>query len=238
MMTRKQRWERDTAIEKMAAEFLDRYFYPIFKDKAPVTRYTDTYHQYGGVDVSISSINFDEKCKYQKLLNKVLATPSFECSLNNKANEIQDGWLLNDKLSTDYYAIISLSCTVDDDRQLSSSNQISAADVLWVKKQDVLDYIQSFEGHYGKITISQLKKDIQQLRFDGDNNVTDIFGYHVVDSKGRARFKYPHKKYWLTYSTTLEEKPINLVMHRDEIEKFPHTRHFIVTKEKVNKINN
>ena len=80
-----------------------------------------------------------------------------------------------------------------------------------------------------------MKKDIQQLRFDGDNNVTDIFGYHAVDSKGRARFKYPHKKYWLTYSTTLEEKPINLVMHRDEIEKFPHTRHFIVTKEEVRK---
>lgn len=102
-----------------------------------------------------------------------------------------------------------------------------------MKKQDVLDYIQSFEGHYGKITISQLKKDIQQLRFDGDNNTTDIFGYHAVDSKGRARFKYPHKKYWLTYSTKLEEKPINLVMLRDDLEKLPHTRHFIVTKEKV-----
>ena len=121
-MTRNQRWQRDSAVECMTAEFLDRYFYPIFKDKALVTRYADTYHQVGGIDVSISSVNFDEKCKYQGLLNKVLATPSFECSFNNKANQIQDGWLLNESLSTDYYAIISLSCTVDDDRQLSSSS--------------------------------------------------------------------------------------------------------------------
>lgn len=232
-MTRTEQWNRDTAIEQMAAEFLDKNFYPIFKDKAVVTRYTDLYHQVGGIDVSINKTNFDEKCKYQGLINKVLATPSFECSMNNKANQIQYGWFLNTDLSTDYYAIISLSCTVDDDRLLSSSSQISAADVLWVKKQDVIDFITSFDGYYGKITIDQLKKDIQQLRFDGDNNVTDIFGKHTVDSKGRARFKYPHKKYWLTYSTKKKEKPINLVMLRDDLEKLPHTRHFIVTKEKV-----
>ena len=142
---------------------------------------------------------------------------------------------MNDNLSTDFYAIISLSCTVDDDRQLSSSNQISAADVLWVYKKDVIDYVTSFEGHDGEITLEQLKRDAQQLRFNGDNNVTDAFGNRAVDSKGRARFKYPHKKYWLTYSTTKEEKPINLVLLRDDLEKLPHTRHFIVTKEEVRK---
>lgn len=122
MNERKQQWNRDTAIEQMAADFLDKHFYPIFGDKAKVTRYTDKYHQVGGIDVSINNTNFDEKCKYQGLLNKVLATPSFECSLKNKANQIQDGWFLNSNLSTDYYAIISLSCTVDDDRLLSSAS--------------------------------------------------------------------------------------------------------------------
>ena len=106
----------------MAAEFLDKNFYPMFKDKAKVVRHTDTYHQFGGVDVSINNTNFDEKCKYQGLLNKVLATPGFECSMKNKANNIQDGWFLNSGLSTDYYAFISLSCNVDDDRRLSSSS--------------------------------------------------------------------------------------------------------------------
>ena len=231
--TRQQKWNRDTEIEQMAAQFLDKYFYPRINPKHPITRYTDKWHQIGGIDVSINNINFDEKCKYQGLLNKVLATPGFECSMLNKAYQVQDGWFLNDNLSTDFYAIISLSCTVDDDRQLSSSSQISAADVLWVYKKDVIDYVTSFEGHDGKITLEQLKRDAQQLRFTGDNNTTDAFGNRAVDSKGRARFKYPHKKYWLTYSTKKEEKPINLVLLRDDLEKLPHTRHFIVTKEKV-----
>lgn len=165
----------------------------------------------------------------------MLVTPGFECSMLNKANEIQDGWFLNDNLSTDFYAIISLSCTVDDDRQLSSSSQISAVDVLWVYKKDVIDYVTSFEGHDGKITLEQLKRDAQQLRYNGDNNVTDVFGNKAVDSKGRARLKYPHQKYWLTYSTTKEEKPINLVLLRDDLEKLPHSRHFIATKEEVRK---
>ena len=231
--TRQQKWNRDTEIEQMAAQFLDKYFYPRINPKHAITRYTDKWHQVGGIDVSINNINFDEKCKYQGLLNKVLATPGFECSMLNKAYQIQDGWFLNDNLSTDFYAIISLSCTVDDDRQLSSSSQISAAEVLWVYKKDVIDYVTSFEGHDGKITLEQLKRDAQQLRFTGDNNITDAFGNRAVDSKGRARFKYPHKKYWLTYSTKKEEKPINLVLLRDDLEKLPHTRHFIVTKEKV-----
>ena len=231
--TRQQKWNRDTEIEQMAAQFLDKYFYPRINPKHPITRYTDKWHQIGGIDVSINNINFDEKCKYQGLLNKVLATPGFECSMLNKAYQVQDGWFLNDNLSTDFYAIISLSCTVDDDRQLSSSSQISAADVLWVYKKDVIDYVTSFEGHDGKITLEQLKRDAQQLRFTGDNNITDAFGNRAVDSRGRARFKYPHKKYWLTYSTKKEEKPINLVLLRDDLEKLPHTRHFIVTKEKV-----
>lgn len=236
-MTRDQRWKRDSEIERMTAEFLDKYFYTdqMFS-KATIKRYSDKYHQYGGVDLSINDTNFDEKCKYQGLLNKVCVTPGFECQLNNKANQIQDGWLLNSDLSTDFYALISLSCNVDDDKQLSSSSQISACDVLWIKKSDMLDFIQSFSDLDGRITIKKLKKDINTLRFEGDNDVPDVFGKSQIDSRGRARFHYSHRKYWLTYSTKLEEKPINLVVHRDEIEKFPHTRHFIVTKQKVVKV--
>ena len=237
-MTRKDRWNRDTAVEKMAADFLDKHFYSIFTNKASVTRYSDTYHQFGGIDVSINMTNFDEKCKYAGCLNQVLEYVGIEVSILNKANTIQDGWFLNDALSTDYYAFIGLSATVDDDRQLSSADQISAADVLWVKKQDLLEYVQSFDGHYGRITLQQLKKDINQLRCDGDCNATDIFGSHTLDDKGKARWHYPHRKYWLTYSTNLDERPINIVIPRKTLESLPHSKHFIVTKEKVNKINN
>ena len=107
--------------------------------------------------------------------------------------------------------------------------------MLWLYKRDVIDYVTSFEGRDGKITIEQLKRDAETVRFNGDNHVTDAFGNRAVDSKGRARFKYPHRRYWLTYSTKLDERPVNLVMHREDLEKLPHSRHFIVTKEEVRK---
>ena len=119
---RQNKWNRDTEIEQMAAQFLDKYFYPRINPKHTITRYTDKYHQVGGIDVSIGNINFDEKCKCYGCLNDVLATPGFECTMKNKADQIQDGWFLNENLSTDFYALVSLSCTVNDTKQLSSSS--------------------------------------------------------------------------------------------------------------------
>lgn len=105
-----------------------------------------------------------------------------------------------------------------------------------MNKQDVIDYVESFEGNYGKITMKQLSADAHQLRLDGDVNMQDVFGHHIVDGKGRARHHYPHRKYWLTYSLRRAEKPVNLVVLRSELEQLPHTRHFIVTKTEVKQI--
>ena len=58
-------------------------------------------------------------------------------------------------------------------------------------KKDVIDYVTSFEGHDGKITLEQLKRDAHQLRFNGDNNITDAFGNRAIDSKGRADSNIP-----------------------------------------------
>ncbi len=68
-MTRADQWNRDAAIEQMAAAFLDANFYTMFDGKAAVQRYSDKYHQFGGVDVSINTTNFDEKCKCYGCLN-------------------------------------------------------------------------------------------------------------------------------------------------------------------------
>lgn len=232
-MTRTQQYDRDTQIEKLAAEFLDANFYPMFDGKADVTRYTDTYHQFGGIDISINSTNFDEKCKVKGCLNKVLEFVGLECSLNNKADCIQDGWFMNKNLSTDYYAIIGLSATVNDDSQLTSVEQITTADVLWLKKQDIVDYVESYGGFYGNMTMAKLKEDAYELRRDGDNHMIDIFGQSILDNDGKARHHYPHRKYWLTYSTKMKEKPVNLVIPRKTLESLKNSRHFIVTKNNV-----
>ena len=120
-MTREQQWERDIEIEQMVADFLDANFYPKFSKKANIKRYADTYHQFGGIDVSINTTNFDEKAKVKGCLNQVLDFVGLECSIMNKAGYVQDGWLFNNNLSTDFYAIIGLSATCFNDNQLTSS---------------------------------------------------------------------------------------------------------------------
>ncbi len=121
-MTRTQQWDRDTAIEQMASEFLDKNFYPVFSNKAIIKRHSDLYHQFGGIDVTINSTNFDEKAKVKGCLNQVLEYIGLECSLLNKAGNIQDGWFLNGNLSTDFYAIIGLSASCGNDYQLTSTS--------------------------------------------------------------------------------------------------------------------
>lgn len=237
-MTRSQQYNADTAIEQIAAQFLDENFYPIFTKKAEVKRYTDTYHQFGGIDVSISTLNFDEKAKYKGCLNDVAQYVGFECSILNRAGKIQDGWFMNQSLSTDYYAIISLSATTDDESKLSSVDQISAADVLWVKKQDVLDFI------HWSIDAQDLANDISSIRetnnkIEKDENgwyslMPDCLGYSKAYN-GKYRTKYDHGNFWLTYSYDMHEQPVNIVLRRSTLEScLKHTKHFIVTKGKVN----
>lgn len=221
-------YNRDQQIETITSEFLDTYFYSKFKT-ADIQRYSDTYHQFGGIDVSINNTNFDEKVKVYGCLNDVQQYIAFECSIKNKGGYISDGWFQNDSLLTDYYSIIGLSANTSDINQLSSSAQISAADVLWVKKQDVIDFIND-----NNLSKEQLKQDAVEIRDRGNNNKTDIFGNTALDKSGKCRTRYNHKNFWLTYSTKMKEQPVNLVIPREHLLKLHHSTHFIVTKDKVN----
>lgn len=211
-MNRYKKYKADQLVEAGVAEFLDENFYS--KIKAPVQRWHDKQHQFLGIDISIKNINFDEKTKIRGCLNKVLGFPSFEMSLLNKAGNVQDGWFMQN-LSTDYYAYISVYSYGDDENAISASSQISACDVLWVKKQDVVNMVEE------QMPMQQLREDAEELRED------DFMAFT------KKRKTYKHKRFWLAFSSWLQEKPVNLVVPRDALEKLPHTRHFIVTKEKV-----
>lgn len=238
MIARKQQWNRDTEIEKMASEFLDQNFYTIFEGKADVQRYGDTYYQFGGIDLRINNTNFDEKCKVWGCLNTVQQNVGFECSLKNKAGYVQDGWLLASNISTDFYAIIGLSTTVDQISDLTSTSQIYAADVLWVKKSDLTSFIDIHTP------ISQIKSDAIELRETSNKTEKDEDGIYSnapaclgwgPTKDGKYRTKYDHEKFWLTYSSRKHEQPLNLVVPRQTLESFPHSRHFIVQEGKVKK---
>ena len=239
-MTRKDQWDRDIQIEKVAADFLDANFYPLFKKSRDVVRYSDTYHQFGGVDVSIGKTNFDEKCNIYGCINRVLQHIGLECSILNKAGNVSEGWFMNSKLSTDYYSFISLSATTDDARCLSSCSQVTAADVLWVSKHELSGYVERFTG------MTNVSLDARKLRFDSDYIEEDPYGCYASlpdvlgfgkPKDGKYRNRYNHGRFWLTYSSRMHERPVNLVVARQALESLPHSTHFIVTKERVRRID-
>lgn len=211
-MIRSQKYKADQLIEAGVAKFLDDNFYG--KLKAETRRWKDKEHQFAGIDTTINHTNFDEKIKIRGCLNSTYQYPSFEVSLLNRGNEVQDGWFCQ-PLSTDYYAFIGVYSYGNDENAISATSQISACDVLWVKKQDVVGMVEE------QMTMEQLKSDAEELREDD---------FMPMQKKRRT---YPHRKFWLTYSSWLAEKPVNLVVPRETLEKLPHSKHMIVTKEKV-----
>lgn len=217
-MTRKEKYEADHKIEAGVAKFLDEHFYAIFKEKVPVMRWDDTEHQYAGIDLTINNTQFDEKVKVRGCLNSVYGYPSFELQLNNRANQIQDGWFIDKQHTTDYYTYIGVYSYTNDENSISDDNNISACDVLWVKKQDVVDMIEE------QMTMDELKSDAAQLSEDD---------FMPAQKKRKT---YPHRKFWLTYSAWMHEKPVNLVVPRDTLEKLQHSKHFIITRTEVKKI--
>ena len=168
-------------------------------------------------------------------MNGVCDIPGFEVSFKNKAGYVQDGWLFADNISTDYYSIVSLSATTNDIYALSSSEQITGIDILWIYKKELMSFITQH------MSIEQIKADAQELRADSDAkeiDAYDIFTTFPIPSMrkradGKYRQRYEHDKFWLTYSSHLQEQPMNLVIPRATLLKFKAKRHFVVTKDYI-----
>lgn len=220
-MTREEKRKADNLIEQNIANFLDQNFWAKFP--YGYKRQTDKKYQFAGIDVTIAgksnlSVHFDEKAKIYGCLNSVLQYPSFEISFINRAQEIQTGWFCQN-LSTDYYAYIGVFANTNEVNDLSCNNVISACDMLWVKKQDVINYVQE------TILLSDLQYDAQELRNDSE-----------LLNLQKNRKKYNNSKFWLTYSGQLYEKPVNLVIPRNIIETFNNSKHFFITKNKISSV--
>lgn len=234
--------KRDYFIEQIANEFADKYFWPrqLGQQLSCMVRHQDERHQFAGIDFSLNTttgtLTFDSKVKYKGCLNQVYPYPGLEVSQRNSIGRIQDGWLVDKGTQTSYYEIISLSCTVNDDRLLSSSTQISAIDILWVRKSELLDFINSYTP------IKTIKADAAQLRKDGDLYeskeyedwwVNGLLMPSFRNSKGQYSKHYSHNKFKLTYSSHFKEQPVNLVISRDVLESLKGSRRFTVTKDYV-----
>ena len=223
-MTRTEQRKLDNLIEHNISKFLDENFWSKFPNG--FIRQTEKKYQFSGIDVTLItknnlSVHFDEKAKTYHCLNSILQFPSFEISFVNRANQIHPGWFCQKNLSTDYYSFVGVY-TVDENNDincLSSATSISAADMLWCKKQDVIDFVKQ------TTSLNDLYNDAKELRHQSKLNGVQ-----------KHRKRYENTNFWLTYSGQLFEKPVNLVMPRNTLETFKNSKHFYITKSEIKKL--
>lgn len=100
-------------------------------------------------------------------------------------------------------------------KDLKDESQITGADVLLNTKKSVRDYVETYTP------FPELMRDAEELR-------------DCWDSVSRyERKKYAHGKFWLTYSPTLDGRPVNVVIPRDALEKLPGAARFVCGVDRI-----
>lgn len=196
----------DERIEGIVSEYLDRFFYgPISREKhIRFERVRDRARQVRGIDVILGNSTIDEKAKYHDCLNRVIPYLSFELSFIDRSMHLHDGWFLTGRNT--HYAFVTIYTNGKD--RISSIDDLSCLQVLFVSKKDILDL----------------------LRQDGIDYMSDgveIRRSEDVDPDERTRFYYTGG-YRLVWSKNLPESPVNLVIPRHKLETLPHTKDMLI----------
>lgn len=184
--------------EKELSKFLDKYLYTkdIF---SKAERTNDENEQISGSDiiVSIPSLEIEDGIVDEKAsiyyINKDLKTFVLEISFYNRNGKLNDGWFVDDSLSTQYYLIQWIKANVEDPWEVMSDN-ITEIECVLVNKAKLAAY---FENE--KLDRKSLLRIANYMR-----------------RMNKAKFTFGNKPYCLHYSATLNERPVNLLLNKEE----------------------
>lgn len=197
----------DEKIEGIISVFLDRYFYGRISNEKNIRfeRVRDRARQVKGIDVIMGCSTIDEKVKFHDgTINRVLQYPSFELSFFDRSRRLHDGWFISGENT--HYALVSIF--TNGKEHVTSIDDLSCLQVLFVSKKDILDLLK----HDGIDYIS----DSVKIRRSED-----------VDPDERTRFYYTGG-YRLVWSKNLPESPVNLVIPRHKLETLPHSKDVLI----------
>lgn len=200
---------KDMEAERELAKFLDKHLYT--KDIFTRSDRTDNaFTQIEGSDIiiSIPSLGIrdaivDEKASIY-YINKDLRTFVLEISFLNRGYQIQEGWFVNDQLSTQYYLMQWIKANVADPWQVKEGN-ITEIECVLVSKKKLKDYFER-EG-YDKTRLIQLS---QQMRASQQK---------MLAPSG--------KPYRFFFTQNLAEKPVNILLNKEEYIRLGEFHYFV-----------
>ena len=189
---------KDMEAERELAKYLDKHLYT----NGMFTRAERTDNaatQMGGSDivVSIPSLNIQDAIVDEKAsiyyINKDLRTFVLEISFLNRGYQIQEGWFVNEQLSTQYYLMQWIKANVADSWQVKENN-ITEIECVLVSKAKLKAYFES-EG-YDKTRLLQLA---QEMRL-----------------RNQTMLAPSGKPYRFYFTQKLAEKPVNILLNKEE----------------------
>lgn len=199
-----QKAKNDISLECKIGDFVFENFWSKLGAKE---RVNDKWLQIRGVDVKVGDWNVDEKVKYydsktKGFMTELLRYPSFEISFENQSGVLQKGWFMNSENITTHYAFIQ-PFSIQPDPKKFTIRDLTKVNLLLVKKSDM---------------------DVFKKAHDLELESSELRSSFKTTNERRRRF--PGLNYWLTYTPTFHEQPVNLVVPRDVLKALPNTREF------------
>ena len=200
---RSKRREANVKNTETVERFLDKFLYKPENGFEKTERIFDKQRQVSGVDV-ISTIDgtkwyVDEKAATD-YVNKNLTTFSLELSFINRAGEIQDGWFLNNKLSTTAYLFVwvdsGITEEIQEDVNLITENGITSLTAALVKKKDIKTYLENLGWSEHNLRSKAIK-----IRYNKPENMGEIVENGVK----------------FCFSRKFVEGPVNILLPRQKL---------------------
>ncbi len=221
----------DLKESEIIGDYLDQYFYnKLVSDKviSGYHRNDDIQEQYEGIDVIVHNHGrnyyIDEKAQAH-YKDGPLPTFAFEVSYL-KDRRWKEGWLTSGK-KNDFWLMIWPQIS-NSGKEGFSIKAIEKLELMLIKVERMRQYLEAHNWSRDDI----LKFDYF-LRTNGHDKETGKVSAQVYEACGK-RYD-PGRFYWYT-SAFLEEKPINVVVRKNELKRIASS-HYIVRKELYEKQN-
>lgn len=221
--TKKSMWCVDKRFEETSIEFL-RNKSKILVELGTKEIVKDRDRQLKGIDIVCdlplkfpqSMFRNKDKNIDIKSIAKVIPTFSFEISGNASSGQI--GWLINPKLTTDYYLIVYHE--IDDSSQSYKINKqkmtldnINYTKAILIKKSKLLKNISK---EFNENTFEEIIDKIRNISKDAKGIQRYVLNEGNIVKKERGD---TNSIMWFTISKQLKEEPINIIVRRQILEQ-------------------
>lgn len=206
---------KDMEAERELAKFLDKHLYT--KDIFTHSERTDNaLKQINGSDIiiTIPSLGIKDAVVDEKAsiyyINKNLRTFVLEVSFLNRSLHYNEGWFVDDSLSTEYYLMQWIKANVADPWQVKENN-ITEIECVLVSKAKLKAYFEA-EG-YNKEKLLQIAKEMRESN------------QKMIAPEGK-----PYRFY---FTQKLAEKPVNIVLNKEEYIRLGEFHYFVKPSDNI-----